>query len=160
MRREPWFAVGLLLAAIAEVQWAATFYGAQNVHATLLFGAACGLLLAAAGVLLNQGPWTWQVGFAAAAAAHVAYLGLTYGYDLVLVLAALAAAAGLTVAAVGAWRTGKGEWVRAGLFAAALGGALWVIADTLSGDMSYMVGNVFAMFGWGIAAAFVPEKLA
>ena len=30
MRREPWFAVGLLLAAIAEVQWAATFYGDEN----------------------------------------------------------------------------------------------------------------------------------
>lgn len=160
MRREPWFAVGLLLAAIAEVQWAATFYGDENVHAVLLFAAACGLLLAAAGVLFGQGAWTWQAGLAVAAAAHVGYLGLTYAWDWLLVLAAFAAAGGLTLAAAGAWLKGRGSMVRSGLFAAALGGALWTIADTLSGDMSYMVGNVFAMFGWGIAAAFVPEKLA
>ena len=160
MRREPWFAVGLLLAAIAEVQWAATFYGDRNVHAALLFAAACGFLLASAGVFFKQGPWTWQVGLAAGAAAHVGYLALTYGWGPLLLFAALLAAGGLTVAAAGAWLHRKEDLVRYGLFAASLGGALWIVGDTISGDLSFMVGNVFAMFGWGVAAAFVPEKLS
>lgn len=159
MRREPWFAVGLLLAAIAEVQWAATFYGDENVHAILLFAAACGFLLAAAGVFFAQGAWTWQVGLAVAAAAHVGYLGLTYGWGPLLLFAALFAAGGLTLAAAGAWMRGRENLVRVGLFAAALGGAVWLVADALSGDLSFMVGNVFAMIGWGVAAGFVPEKM-
>lgn len=162
MRREPWFAVGLLLAAIAEVQWAATFYSSEDndmVQAVLLFAAACGFLLAGAGVFFKQGSWTWQVGLAVAAAAHVGYLGLTYDWGLLLMFSALAAAGGLTVAAVGSWLHAREDLVRYGLFAAALGGALWVVADAMSGDMSFMVGNVFAMVGWGVAAGFVPEKL-
>ena len=161
MRREPWFAVGLLLSAVAEIQWAATFYAQDDLlHAILLFIAAAGLFLAAAGVYFQQASWTWMWGLALAALAHAAYFATTLDFGPLLIAAALAAAAGLGVAAWGSRPPGNLNLVRGGLFGAALGGILWLVADALSGDMSFMVGNVFAMFGWGIAAAFVPEKIA
>lgn len=161
MRREPWFAVGLILSAIAEIQWAATFYASDETwNAVALFAAACGLFLAGAGVFFKQDAWTWQLGLAVAAAAHLAYAGLTLSYGPWLILAALAATAGLGVAAWGTRAPGNVDLVRYGLFGAALGAFIWILSDASLGDMSFMVGNVFAMFGWGIAAAFVPDKVA
>lgn len=160
MRREQGFAAALLLAAIAEIQWATRFYAGDGtrLHAVLLFLAACGLLLAAAGSFFKQGAWTWQLGLAAAAAGHVAYAFVTLHWSPVRVLAALAAGLGLALAAGGAWLR-RIDLARYGLFAAALGAAVWVIHDTLQGDMSFMVGNVFAMVGWGLAAGLVPDRI-
>lgn len=160
MRREPWFAVGLILAAVGEVQWAATFYATDDLlRAILIFLAACGLFLAGGGVIFNQGRWAVTWGLALSTLAHVAYAGSTITWGPLLVAAAVLAAVGLGAAAWGAHSSWRVDLLRYGLFGAALGGALWVLSDSMSGDMAFMVGNVFAMFGWGAAAAFTPDAL-
>lgn len=159
MRREPLFGIALLLSGVGELAWASTFYGDESyAQAAVLFLAACGLFLAAAGVFFAQGAWTWQWGLATAAAGHVTYLGLTITWGAVLVMAAALAAIGLALAAWGSMK--RPDLVRYGLFAAALGGAVWTVNDAIASDMDFMVGNVFTMFGWGAAAALVPEKLS
>src|SRR5438309_6352199 len=75
-RREAILGTGLLLAAIAEIQWATTFLGTSNaLEAVCTFAAGAGLLLCSGGFFFAEGRgWTLLIGLAVAAAAHVAYL--------------------------------------------------------------------------------------
>lgn len=166
MRREAILGTGLLLASIAEIQFAVTFLGSSSaIEAACTFAAGAGLLLASVGAFFAEARgWTLTIGLAVAAAAHVAYLAVSsadfgvgpYG---MLVIASTLVAGGLVGAAWGA-RSGVPDTrlVRVGFALAALGAVVWLLNDVQDAQ-SFIVGDVFAAIGFATAAWFVAREV-
>src|SRR5438067_4625620 len=134
MRREAILGTGLLLAAVAEIQFAVPFLGSSNtLEAICTFAAGAGILLASVGAFFAEARgWTLTIGLAVAAAAHAAYLAVSsadfgvgpYG---ILVIASTLVAGGLIGAAWGARSsTPDTRLLRVGFGLAALGAAVWI----------------------------------
>lgn len=161
-RREAILGTGLLLAAIAEIQWATASLGTLDyVEAVCVFAAGAGLLLVSGGMFFGEGrSWTLLVGLAVAAAAHVAYLAVSsgdFGYGLITVAAGLAAI-GLVIGAWAARGTANVQLLRIGFAVAALGGLTWTIADLMESSFAFMVGNIFSTVGFATAAWFTADE--
>ena len=160
MRREALLGTGVLLSAIAEVQWATTFLGQDDtIQAVCTFVAGAGLLLAAAAFYFpDVASGVLFLGLAAAAAAHVVYFFATLGWGIPLNVAAGLAALGLALAAWAAQRK-RSDLLRVGFAGAALAGLVWTMYDLRATDAAFTVGNVFATVGFTTAAIFaVPGK--
>lgn len=155
MQRDTIVGVGLVIAGIAELQWASAFFAQGDTPlALMLFVAGAGTVLAAVGAFFREArSWALWGGLAVAALGHVAYFFSTLGYDAILVAAAALAAVGLVLAAWGARAPGS-ALARVGLAVAAAGGLAWTVADMMAGSMTFMVGNIFATVGWALAALF------
>ncbi|MFA5861834.1 MAG: hypothetical protein WDA16_09085 [Candidatus Thermoplasmatota archaeon] len=162
MRRDTLLAVGFLLAAIAELQWATTWFKATDarlsttIAAMELFAAGAALLLAAGGLFFAEHRgWALFLGLMVAAVAHAAFVVTTVPLPILHNVAAALAFVGLIVAAWGAREsTYTPIVVRGGLAIAAIAGIVWIIAGMQSDDSSFMVGNAFAVIGFGMGAFF------
>lgn len=157
MRKDTLLAVGFIIAAVAELQWATASYKQGDLVAALeLFVVGAALLLATSGLLFAQNrAWSVFTGLLIAALGHAAYLITTISLGALLTLAALLAFVGLAVAAWGAREaTHDPRMIRWGLAGAVLAGVLWTFLDLRSGDSSFMVGNIFAVIGYATGAFF------
>lgn len=164
-RREAILGTGLLLAAIAEIQFAATFFNSSNeLEALCTFAAGAGLMLCAGGMFFAEGRgWTLLVGLAVAAAAHSAYLAVStidFGTGLITVASALAAA-GLIA---GAWAVRESAAIHVrllqiGFGLASLGGIVWTISDLQSQTYTFVIGDVFFAVGFATAAIFTASEI-
>lgn len=154
-------ALALALAAVAEVSWGIFFLDGFALQAALAFMAGGGLAIASFGHYVDaSGRHAASVtGLAVAAGAHVGAIVLSWplGPELKDV-AEVGVALGLLLAA---YATNRGEaglkLAKFGLALASVSALLWIPADIVAGHKAYVLGDVLATVGWGLAAAFAGE---
>lgn len=162
MKRSAVMGGGLLLAGIGELQWAVAFFaGGDSPLALILFAAGAGMILAALGGFFPEArSWALWGGLAVAAVSHAAYFAATLSFPTLLILAAALAAAGLALAAFSARDPQKSALTSLGLVVATLGALVWTLSDWSENNSEFVVGNVFATLGWGVAAWFTRASSA